>query len=85
MTPEGQWILRQMIIKLHLKGFDTKTIADIIPYGKLRHVQSTIKKYKEGEWEAIALKKMGRPKSVSRTSCSEISKGKNLNRTGEEV
>jgi transposase len=63
MTPEGQWILRQIIVKLYLKGFDAKTIADIIPYGKLRHVQSTIKKYKEGGWEAIALKKMGRPKN----------------------
>jgi hypothetical protein len=27
MTPEGQWILRQMIIKLHL---NSKTVADII-------------------------------------------------------
>jgi transposase len=63
MTPEGQWILRQMIIRLHLKGFDAKAIADIIPCGKLRHVQSTIRKYKQGGWEAIALKKMGRPRN----------------------
>ena len=63
MTPEGQWILRQMIIRLYMKGVDAKTIADIIPCGKLRHVQSTIKKYKQGGWEAIALKKMGRPRN----------------------
>jgi transposase len=61
MSPEGQWILRQMIVKLHLKGFDAKTIVGLLPCGKLRHVQSTIKKYKQGGCEAIALKKMGRP------------------------
>ena len=67
MSPEGQWILRQMIVKLHLKGLDAKTIADIIPYGKLRHVQSTIKKYKQGGWDAIAPKKMGRPRNSNKT------------------
>jgi transposase len=67
MSPEGQWILRQMIVKLHLKGFDAKTIVEIMPYGKLRHVQSTIRKFKQGGWAAIAMKKMGRPRNSNKT------------------
>ncbi|MDR2528106.1 MAG: hypothetical protein LBD04_03675 [Synergistaceae bacterium] len=38
-------------------------IAGVIPCEKLRHVQSTIKKYKEGGVEAITRGKMGRPKN----------------------
>jgi transposase len=61
LSPEEQWFLRKMIVKLHLKGFAPNEIASMLD-AKLRHVHSTIKKYRDGNWEAVALKTMGRPK-----------------------
>ena len=60
LSPEEQWFLRKTIIKLHTKGFEAPDIAEMLD-AKLRHVQSTIKKYKDGGWEAVSLKVMGRP------------------------
>jgi transposase len=60
MSPEEQCFLRKTIVKMHIKGITPNDISNIMDV-KLRHIHSTIKKYKEGGWEAIALKTMGRP------------------------
>ena len=54
MSPEERFFLRKYIVRLHIKGKDTAEIADLFG-AKRRHVQSTIKKYREGGLEAIAL------------------------------
>jgi len=61
-----QAFLRQTIVKLHLKGLSAPEIANLLD-AKNRHVQSTIKKYKEGGWENVALKTMGRPIGSNKT------------------
>jgi transposase len=66
MSPEEQWFLRKTIIQLYLKGFTSMQIAEMLDV-KLRHVQSTIKKYKDGGWEAISFKVMGRPLGSNKT------------------
>jgi transposase len=65
MTPQEQYILRKWIVNLHSKGFSNADIVHITD-AKLRHVQSTIKKYKDGGLDAISLKKMGRPISSNK-------------------
>ena len=70
ISPEEQWFLRKQIVKLHLKGFSSSDIAYMLDV-KIRHVQSTIKKYKDGGWEAISLKVMGRPKGSNKTLTNE--------------
>jgi transposase len=66
MSPEEQWYLRKTIIQLNLKGFTALQIAEMLD-ARLRHVQSTIKKYKDGGWESISLKVMGRPRGSNKT------------------
>jgi transposase len=66
LSPEEQWFLRKTIVKLHTKGFSASAISKMLD-AKSRHVQSTIKRYKEGGWEAISLKTMGRPKGTNST------------------
>ena len=66
MSPEEQWFLRKTIIQVYLKGFTAQQIAEILD-AKLRHVQSTIKNYKDGGWEAISFKVMGRPLGSNKT------------------
>ena len=66
MSPEEQWFLRKTIVRLHLKGFSSPEISKMLDV-KPRHVQSTIKKYKDGGWEAISLKTMGRPLGSNKT------------------
>jgi transposase len=70
ISPEEQWFLRKEIIRYHLKGYSSPKIADLMDV-KIRHIQSTIKKYRDGGWEAIALKEMGRPKGSNRTLTPE--------------
>jgi transposase len=65
MSPEERYFLRKYIVRLYVKGKDTAEIAELTG-AKKRHIQSTIKKYREGGTEAIGLKRMGRP--VGKTS-----------------
>lgn len=60
MSPEERYFLRKYIVRLHTKGKSTNEIVDLTG-AKKRHIQSTVKKYKECGMEGIALKKMGRP------------------------
>jgi transposase len=60
MSPYERSFLRRFIVRLHIQGRKTAEIAEITGVKK-RHIQSAVKKYKEGGAEAIALKKMGRP------------------------
>ena len=60
MTPQEQYFLRKFIIRLHLQGKKTSEI-EILTGAKTRHINSTIRKYKLGGYEAINLKRMGRP------------------------
>ena len=62
MSPEERHFLRKYIVRLHTKGKSTVEIADLTG-AKKRHIQSTVKKYRECGMEGIALKKMGRPTS----------------------
>ena len=66
LSPEEQWFLRKTIVKLYIKGFSSLKISTMLDV-KLRHVQSTIKKYKDGGWEAISLQTMGRPRGSNKT------------------
>jgi transposase len=70
ISPEEQWFMRKTIIKMHQKGFTPNEVSNILDV-KLRHIHSTIKKYNEGGWEAIALKKMGRPLGSNTTLTHE--------------
>jgi transposase len=70
LSPEEQWFLRKMIVKLHIKGFSPMEVSSMLD-AKLRHVHSTIKKYSDGGWEAIELKKMGRPVGSNTTLTQE--------------
>jgi transposase len=60
MTPQEQYFLRKFIIRLHLQGKRTSEIV-VLTGAKTRHINSTVRKYKQGGLEAISLKKMGRP------------------------
>jgi len=66
LSPEEQWFLRKTIVKLHTKGFSCSEISKTLDV-KIRHVQSTVKKYKEGGLEAVSLKTMGRPRGSNTT------------------
>jgi len=60
MSPEERFFFRKFIVRLHILGKNTAEIVELTG-AKKRHVQSTVKKYREGGLEAIAFKKMGRP------------------------
>ena len=70
MSPEERYFLRKYIARLHTKGKNTAEIADLTG-AKKRHIQSTVKKYREGGIEAITLKKMGRPSGKTSVMISE--------------
>jgi transposase len=70
MSPEERYFLRKYIVRLHIKGKGTAEIADLTG-AKKRHIQSTVKKYKECGIEGIALKKMGRPTGKNSVLTSE--------------
>ena len=70
MSPEERYFLRKYIVRLHRKGKSTDEIADLSG-AKKRHIQSTVKKYKECGMEGIALKKMGRPTRKNSVLTSE--------------
>lgn len=70
MSAEERYFLRKYIVRLHIKGKETSEIVDLTG-AKKRHVQATIKKYREGGIEAIALKKMGRPVGKNSVMTSE--------------
>jgi DNA-binding CsgD family transcriptional regulator len=60
LSPEEQAFLRMLIIRQHEKGKTPQEIMDILDL-KPRLVYLTIRKYRLGGEEAIALKTMGRP------------------------
>ena len=60
MSPEEQSALRKVIVRLHIQGESNRKITKLLGVS-LRHVESTLKKYREGGLEAIAYKKTGRP------------------------
>jgi transposase len=60
LSPEEKWFLRKTIVQLHLKGFTPPQISNMLD-AKLRHVQSTCKKFNDGGWKAVSYKKTGRP------------------------
>ena len=66
LSPTEQWFLRKTIVQLYTKGFTALQISKMLDV-KLRHIQSTIKKYKDGGWDAVSLKVMGRPKGSNQT------------------
>ena len=70
ITPEEQWFLRKQIVRFYIKGYNATDIAEMMDV-KIRHVQSTIKKYRDGGWEAISLKVMGRPRGSNKTLTPE--------------
>jgi transposase len=61
LSPKEQAFLRVMIIRQHEKGKTPQEIMHILDL-KPRLVYSTLRKYRLGGEEAIALKTMGRPK-----------------------
>jgi len=60
LSPAEQALLREMIVRQHLKGRTPKEIMEILDV-KSGLVYMTIRAYKQGGWEAIGLKVMGRP------------------------
>lgn len=60
MTIEEKYFFRKYIVRLHILDKDVAEIVHLTG-AKERHVKTTIKKYKEGGLEAIAIKKVGRP------------------------
>ena len=60
LSPAEQALLREMIVRQHLKGKKPNEIMELLDV-KSGLVYTTIKNYKRGGWEAIGLKVMGRP------------------------
>jgi transposase len=61
MSPSEQENLRLQIVRLYKKGKTNAEIAELTD-AKIRHVQATVKSYKEGGIGAVKQKTMGRPK-----------------------
>jgi transposase len=73
MSPNEQEIFRMSIIRMYKKGKTTTEIVELTS-GKVRHIQSTIQKYKQYGIKAIKQKRMGRPKDVSKKLTNEQQK-----------
>jgi transposase len=65
MSAEERSALRKVIVRLHIQGESNGKITKLLGVS-LRHVESALKKYKEGGLEAIAFKKIGRPNGSTR-------------------
>jgi len=66
LSPEEQYQIRKNIIRISKQGKSSKEIAEILDVS-LRHVQSTIKAYKDGGIVGINLKQRGRKQGDKRT------------------
>ena len=60
LSPAEQALLREMIVRQHLKGKSANEIIELLDV-KAGLVYTTIRNYKRGGREAISLKVMGRP------------------------
>ena len=60
LSPNEQALLREMIVRQHLKGKNPSEIMEALDV-KSSLVYTTIRNYKRGGWEAVSLKVMGRP------------------------
>ena len=65
LSPKEQALLREMIVRQHLKGNTPKQIMEILDV-KQSLVYATIKTFKNGGWESIGIKVMGRPKQTTK-------------------
>jgi len=70
LSPAEQALLREMIVRQHIKGKTPSQIMEILDV-KSGLVYSTINAYKKGGWEAIELKVMGRPKHSNKILTAE--------------
>jgi transposase len=73
MTPKEQEAFRMLIVRMFKKGETAKEIAELTG-GKIRHIQSTIQKYKQGGIGVIKQKQMGRPTGTPRKLTKEQQK-----------
>lgn len=73
MAPKEQENLRLLIVRMHKKGKSVSEIAELTN-AKMRHIQSTIKKYKDIGIIGIRQKPMGRPKGKSSKLTGKIEK-----------
>jgi len=65
LSPAEQALLREMIVRQHLKGNAPKQIMEIIDV-KSSLVYATIRAFKNGGWESIGIKTMGRPQQTTK-------------------
>jgi len=70
LSPDEQYQIRKNIIRLSKKDKDSKEIAEILDVS-LRHVQNTVKQYKDGGIAAIKPKKRGRKEGEERSLTPE--------------
>ena len=73
LSPLEQALLREMIVRQHLKGNTPKQITEILDV-KLSLVYTTIRTFKNGGWESIGIKVMGRPKQSTKILTPEQQK-----------
>jgi len=65
LSPEAQFEIRKSIVRLHKQGKKTKEIKEILDVSE-RHIESTVKNYREKGFAGINLKKRGRSKGEKR-------------------
>ena len=70
LSPNEQYQIRKNIIRLSKSKKDNQEIAEILDVS-LRHVQNTVKLYKDGGIAAINPKKRGRKKGEERSLTPE--------------
>jgi transposase len=73
LSPAEQALLREMIVRQYIKGKSPKEIMEILDV-KQGLVYTTISNFKEGGWEAIGLKVMGRPRQSNKILTPEQEK-----------
>ena len=73
LSPAEQALLREMIVRQHLKGKSPKEITELLDVKKSL-VYTTIRNYERGGWEAIGLKIMGRPRNSKKILTPEQEK-----------
>ncbi len=70
LSPEEQFQIRKSIVRLHKSGKQPVEIAQILDVSR-RHVDSTIKKYREEGFAGIKLKQRGRKHGAKRVLSPE--------------
>ena len=73
LSPSEQVLLREMIVRQHLKGNTPKQITEILDV-KSSFVCTTIRTFKNGGWEFIFIKVMGCPKQSTKILTAEQEK-----------